>query len=180
MTKVILGIAGEIAAGKGTTAKYLVEKCGASTHRFSTALRDVAKRMYLDESRENLQQLSTLMRDGFDDNILSRVIYNDVGKDSCEVVVIDGVRRMKDIEFLEKMPEFKLIYIEADLRKRYERITKRRENIDDKEKTFDEFRRDNKREAEIQIKYLKDEADFVIDNNGTLEELYAQIDKIVA
>ncbi|HBR79994.1 MAG TPA: hypothetical protein DEA46_06195, partial [Candidatus Moranbacteria bacterium] len=78
MEKIILGIAGEIAAGKGTVAKYLVDSCGASTHRFSTALRDVAKRMYLEESRENLQKISTLMRDNFDEDILSMVIYKDV------------------------------------------------------------------------------------------------------
>lgn len=179
MEKIILGIAGEIAAGKGTTAKYLIEKYGASTHRFSTALRDVARRMYLEESRENLQKLSTLMRDGFDENILSKVIANDIEKDSNKIIVIDGVRRMRDLEFLEKMPGFKLVYIETDLKKRYERIIKREENIDDKEKTFDEFKKDNKREAEIQIKYLKNEAAFVIDNNGAFEELYAQVDKIV-
>ncbi|KKP68692.1 MAG: hypothetical protein UR66_C0004G0092 [Candidatus Moranbacteria bacterium GW2011_GWE1_35_17] len=179
MEKIILGIAGEIAAGKGTVAKYLVDNYGASTHRFSTALRDVAKRMYLEESRENLQKISTLMRDGFDEDILSMVIYKDVEKDSHEIIAIDGVRRMSDIVFLEKIPEFKLIYVETDLKTRYERITKRDENVDDGEKTFDEFKKDNKREAETQIKYLKDEVAFVIDNNGTLEELYAQIDAII-
>jgi len=179
MEKKVIGIAGEIASGKGTVAKYLVEKYGASTYRFSTVLRDIVKRMYLDESRENLQKISTLMRDNFSDDVLSMVIYKDVEKDSNKIVAIDGVRRMGDVVFLEKIPEFKLIYIEADIKKRYDRIIKRDENTDDKEKTFIEFSRDNRREAETQIKYLKDEAAFVVDNNGTLEELYAQIDKII-
>lgn len=179
MKKIVLGIAGEIAAGKGTAAKYLIDKYGASTHRFSTALRDVAQRMYLEESRENLQRISTLMRENFSTDILSRVIYKDVVNDSNSMIVIDGVRRMDDIEFLKRIPEFKLVYIKTDIKNRYDRIILREENVDDKGKTFEEFQNDNNREAELQIKDLKIEADFVLDNNGNLEDLYAQIDKIV-
>ncbi|NCA93660.1 MAG: hypothetical protein EOM84_00615 [Sphingobacteriia bacterium] len=177
--RMIFGIAGEIAAGKGTVACYLADKYNASTHRFSVALRDIAKRVYLEESRENLQKISTLLRDNFDDNILSKVIFEDVKKDINPLVVIDGVRRMADVEFFQKIPEFKLVYIETDLKKRYERITERNENVDDEGKTLDDFRRDHKKEAELQIKYLRDEADFVIDNNGTLEDLYRQIDDLM-
>lgn len=179
MSKIILGIAGEIASGKGTTAKYLIERYGASTHRFSTSLRDVARRMYLDESRENLQKISTMMRENFSDDVLSMVIYRDVANDNTQVVAIDGVRRMADIEFLKKLLEFKLVYIDADMKNRYSRIVKRGENVDDNAKTFEEFEKDHEREAELQIKDLKNEADFVIDNNGSLEQLYAQIDRII-
>jgi len=179
MKKIILGIAGEIAAGKGTIAKYLIDKYGATSHRFSTSLRDVAKRMYLEESRENLQIISSIMRENFDEDILSRVIYKDVEKDASEIIVIDGVRRMGDIVYLERLPEFKLVYVETDLKICYERIIQRDENVDDGTKTLEEFRKDHHREAELQIKYLKDEAEFVIGNNGTLEELYKQIDEII-
>lgn len=179
MQKIILGIAGEIASGKGTTAQYLIERYGASTHRFSTSLRDIAKRMYLDESRENLQKISTIMRENFSDDILSMVIYRDVANDNTQVVAIDGVRRMADIEFLKKLLEFKLVYIDADMENRYNRIVKRGENVDDNAKTFEEFENDHKREAELQIKDLKNQADFVVDNNGSLEQLYAQIDNII-
>ncbi len=179
MTKIVVGIAGEIAAGKGTVAKYLIKKHKASTHRFSTALRDVAKRMYLEESRENLQKISTMMRENFSEDVLSIVIYKDVKNDDNQIVAIDGVRRMADIEFLKKIPDFKLAYIDTSMENRYERITKRGENVDDNNKTFEKFQKDNEHEAELQIKDLKDKADFVIDNNGTIEELYAQIDKIV-
>lgn len=179
MKKNILGLAGEIASGKGTVARYILEKYKGSSHRFSTALRDVAKRMYLEENRENLQKISTIFRENFHDNILSEVIYHDVENDNHNIVVIDGVRRMADIEFLKKIPEFKLIYIDTDMKKRYERIIQRGENMDDNSKTFEEFKKDHEREAELQIKDLKQRADFVIDNNGSFKELNFQIDSII-
>jgi dephospho-CoA kinase len=180
MSKIILGLAGEIASGKGTVAKYINEKYFGSSHRFSTMLRDVARRMYMEESRENIQKISTLFRKNFSDDLMSKVIYHDVENDSHEHIVVDGVRRVPDIDYLKKLPGFKLVYIEADIEKRYERLTKRGENTDDNSKSFEEFKKDHERETELRIKDLKNIADFVVDNNGTFEELYAQIDKIIS
>jgi len=177
--KIILGLTGEIASGKGTVAKYIIKKYQGSSHRFSTILRDVAKRMHLEESRENLQKISTIFRQNFHDDILSEVIANDVTNDVHKVISIDGVRRLADTAYLTKLSDFKLIYIEADIKKRYERITKRGENSDDAQKTFEEFEKDHESEAELQIKELKNHADFIVDNNGSFENLYKQIDKIV-
>ena len=179
MSKIILGLSGEIASGKGTTAKYICEKYSGSSHRFSTMLRDIAKRMYLQENRENLQKISTIMRENFFDDILSSVIAKDVESDKHNVIAIDGVRRPADIEYLKKLTGFKLVYIQADMKKRYERIVGRGENIDDKTKTFEEFQKDHEREAERQIKDLKNRAEYVIDNNGSLKDLYKQIDEII-
>jgi dephospho-CoA kinase len=179
MSKIILGIAGEIASGKGTVAKYIRERYNGNAHRFSTVLRDVAKRMYLEENRENLQKISTIMRENFFDDILSSVIAKDVESDEHEIIAIDGVRRLADITYLQKIPSFKLVYIETDMEKRYERIILRGENTDDKTKTFEEFKKDHEREAELQIKDLKNQADFIVDNNGSFEELYQQVDEII-
>lgn len=177
--KIILGLAGEIASGKGTFAKYIVENKNGSSHRFSTMLRDVAQRMYLEENRENLQKISTMLRDNFGSDILSKTIYHDVDNDSHEIIAIDGVRRFGDIEFLKKLNGFKLVYIEADMEKRFERITQRGENADDNSKTLKEFKKDHEKEAESEIRDLKEKADFVVDNNGSFEDLYKQIDDIV-
>lgn len=177
--KIILGLAGEMTSGKGTIAKYIVDEYHGSSYRFSDMLRDIACRMHLKENRENLQKISTLFRENFQDNILSSVIAKDVENDSHEIIAIDGVRRLADISDLTKLNNFKLVYIETPIEKCFERITKRGENIDDAKKTFKEFKKDHEEEAESKIRELKEHADYVIDNSGNFEDLYKKIDKII-
>ena len=179
MKKIILGFAGEIACGKGTCVKYLAEKYGAVSFRFSDPLRDIAKRLYLDESRENLQNLSTTLRGSFGQDILSKTVFRDAENSKSKVVIIDGIRRKSDIEMFKDAPEFKLVYVDADMRMRFERIIKRGENTDEKGKTFEEFQKDHEQEAEKEIQSLKEIADFVIDNNGGEEELIKNIDGVI-
>ena len=57
--KIIIGIAGEIASGKDTVSRYCVKKHGASMYRFSDVLRDILKRLHLEENRKNLDRKST-------------------------------------------------------------------------------------------------------------------------
>lgn len=179
MAKIILGFTGEMACGKGTAAKYVVQKYGAESFRFSTMLRDVLSRLCLEQSRENLQVLSTILRQNFNEELFAKVIAEDVKKNTGDIIVIDGIRRLADIKYLEQLPEFKMAYIETDIRKCYERIVKRKENSDDAKKTFEEFKEDHKGESELQIKDLKNHADFLINNDGSFEDLYNQIDKIL-
>lgn len=179
MQKIIFGLAGEMASGKGTIARYLVKKYKGNSHRFSTMLRDLARRMYLEESRDNLQKISKIFRQDFGEDILSKVIYHDVKNDQHKIVAVDGVRRASDMKYLQTFPNFKLIYVETNLEKRFARTKARYENSDDEGKTFEEFKKDQKKEAELQIKGLKTKADFVIDNNEGFKKLYSQIDKII-
>jgi len=178
--KLILGFVGQIASGKGTAAAYLKEKHHASVHRFSTMLRDVLNRLYLEVDRDNLQKLSSAIREFFGSDTLSKVIAEDVKKDTSELIVIDGVRRPDDVKYLKNIPAFILVNINADIEKKYERIIKRGENTDDTIKTFEEFKKDHGREAEVQINDIAREAAEHIDNNGTLKELYKQLDEIIS
>ena len=179
MQKIILGFTGLIASGKGTAAKYLQEKYGAETFRFSTILRDVLDRLYLPQSRENMINLSTNLRENFGQDLLSKVIAQDASRAKTEIVVVDGMRRPADIKDLKEVPGFKMIAIEVDSKVRYERLVKRAENPGDTEKTYDEFLEDHKAETEITIPDLIKQADAVIDNNGSLEDLYKQLDELI-
>lgn len=179
MQKIIIGLVGELAAGKGMTVKYLEKKYGAASRRFSTSLRDVLDRLHLEINRKNMQDLSRILREHFGQNLLAKIIAEDAKSDNAAIVVIDGIRRPADIEYLIKLPEFRLAYITADIKTRYERLIKRGENADDNNKTFEQFARDHEAETEVLIPEIGKTAAYKIDNNGTLEELYKQVDGII-
>lgn len=180
MAKVIIGIAGEIACGKDTVGKYLAEKHGALSLRFSQPLRDILDRMSLDQNRENMAKLSMHLRKGFGEDIFSKIMLAEAKKSDNELVVVDGVRRSFDIVHMETEEHFFFVYVEASPETRYERLAKRRQNTDDATKTQAQFEKDALLETETQIRDLKERADFVVNNDGTLEELQKQIDEIVA
>lgn len=177
--KIILGISGEIASGKDTVGKHMAEKYGALSLRFSQPLRDILDRLHLDQNRENMATLSLHLRKAFGEDALSKVMLADAEKDPRDIVVVDGVRRLPDILHMETDPHFSFAYVEAAPDKRYERLILRRQNTDDATKTPAQFEKDAKLETELQIGGLKERADFVISNDGTLEELQAQVDSMV-
>lgn len=179
MSKIILGLVGPIASGKEETKKYLVEKYKAKDCRFSTILRDVLDRISIPVRRENMQKISTVLRANFGEDLLAKVIANDASKFDADIVVIDGVRRPTDIEHLVVLPNFFLIKIDANEKLRYERLIKRNENPGDSEKTFDQFINDHNSEADSLVPVVMATAKYSIDNNGTIEELHLQIDKII-
>lgn len=179
MAKIILGITGEIACGKGTITSHLAKEYGAGTHRFSTMLRDVLDRMYIEQTRDNLALISKILRKNFGEDVMAKTMMKEAENDEHEIVIIDGVRRLADIKYLRELPHFKLIYVEADINKRYERIIKRGENTDDIGKTFEEFQKEQELESEQQIRDLKNYADYAVNNDGTYVDLYGQIDKII-
>ncbi|MCX6781886.1 MAG: AAA family ATPase [Candidatus Magasanikbacteria bacterium] len=177
--KIVFGFTGLIASGKGTAAGYLKTKYGAAPYRFSTMLRDLCDRLYLEQSRDNMQTMSTAIRSHFGEETLSKVMAEDVKNDVSKIVCIDGIRRPGDVKYLRQIPGFVLINIFADMEKRFDRITKRGENTDDTKKTIEQFKLDHQKEAELQIADIAKEANEKIDNNGTIEELYSQLDKLV-
>lgn len=179
MARLILGIAGEMGSGKGTIAKHVVEERHGKAHRFSTMLRDVMDRLYIEQTRENISKLSTTLRENFGEDLMANVMLREVEHDEHDIIVVDGVRRMDDIQHLQKLSHFKFIYVDANLETRYERLKKRGEDVGDSTKTFEQFQKDEEMEPEERIRDLKNYADYVVDNNGTYMELYDQVEKII-
>ncbi len=179
MQKMIIALAGEMGCGKGTITKYLISHYDALSYRFSTPLRDILERMHRDVSRDNLSQLSTSLRNIFGDDILSEIIFADIESLDSSLIIIDGVRRESDIKYLRNLSGFKLVYIDSELPIRYARITSRGENSNDTTKTLEEFLRESEAETETRIRGLKDIAQVVIENNGTLEAFEEQCENLL-
>lgn len=177
--KIILGIVGEIAAGKTTISDYLKKKYKARSFRFSDMLRDVLNRLYLKETRENMQKLSTVLRQNFGEDIMSKVILHDVQNSKSKFIITEGIRRPSDAVWLKELSNFHIITVKTDMRLCYERLIRRAENLDDKNKTWLEFQKESKKETEQKIREIAKQADFIVDNNGSFEQLYKQIDEIM-
>jgi len=179
MPKVILGIVGPIASGKGVMKKHIEEKYQAKDCRYSTILRDVLVRLDIANSRENLQLLSTVLRQNFGEDLLARVIVKDAKNIESDIVVIDGVRRLADIKYLQEMDNFYLVAVDADPKIRYERLVKRNENEGDANKTYEQFLQDHLAEADYEVPVVMSKADFIIQNGEDLEKFYGHIDEII-
>lgn len=177
--KLIFGFVGEISSGKGTACQYLADKYDAPSYRFSTMLRDILQRLHMDISRDHMQRLSQVLREEFGQDTLAKVIAQDVNADPNLVVTVDGIRRDADIQYLREIPGFVLVYLTAEQKIRYERITSRGENTDDVKKTFEQFVQDQQAEAEQQIVKTASGADERIDNNGSLQDLQNALDELV-
>lgn len=178
--KLIIALAGEIGSGKGTFADYLREKYQAKVMKFSDPLRNILDRLHLDAKREFLQDLSTVLRKRFGEDLLSKTLFEDAKRCKEKIVVIDGVRRESDIEHFKNLKNFVLIFINLKERDRYERLVKRGEKTDDFSKTYEEFLKDHSREAEVYVKNIKKLANYTISNDSTLQEFYAKIDELMS
>jgi dephospho-CoA kinase len=179
MSKVIIGLVGELAAGKGTVAAYLKKKYQAMSFGFSDPLRQTLDLYDITKTRENAQQLSTVLRQTFGENILATAMAKRVREATADLIIVDGVRRFTDIKNLQPMLNFNLIYIKTDPEIRYQRYTKRNQFVGDDTMTFEEFEAKDGAEADRQVPKVGKKAKYTIDNNDTLEQLHRQIEEIL-
>lgn len=177
---IIIGLVAEMAGGKTTVANYLTEKYGAANYGFGIIMRDLTNRLHLPPTRENLSYLSLVIRQQFGQDVLAKAMAEDIKADTEHtMIVVESIRREEDIKFLRELKGFHLISIKADMKTRYERLIKRREKEDDANKTYEQFVKDHELDTEVSIVPLLDKAEYIIENNGSLEELHQKIDNII-
>lgn len=177
--KKIIGLTGPMASGKDAVKKYIEEKYGAKSVKFSQIIRDVLNRLRVPVSRDSMINMSLSLIDQFGKDILAKNIVEDSKEETADIVILDGVRRPADIIYAKDNDSFILIGIDADINIRYERMKSRNENLGDYNKTLEEFKEEHNLETEIMIPELLKDADYVLSNNGSLEDLYKQVDEIM-
>jgi dephospho-CoA kinase len=179
MSKLILGFTGPIASGKEAAKKYIESKYGAVSFKFSNILRNILESIAVPNDRANIIALSTFLRQQYGEDILAKAIAKNVSESADDIIVVDGIRRLADIKYLQEVPGFVLIAIDAKPEIRHARSVSRNENAGDAEKNYEEFLADHQKETELTIPEVMSKADFVISNDGDFEDLYKQIDELV-
>jgi len=179
MSKLIIGFTGLIASGKEAAKNYIENKYGASSFKFSNILRNILNDIDVEQNRDNIIDLSTFLRQRYGEDILAKAIAKNVREADEKIIVVDGIRRLADIKYLQEVPGFVLVAIDADSKIRYSRSVTRNENPGDAQKSYDDFLNDHQKETETTIPEVMAKANYQINNNGDLNVLYQEIDKMM-
>lgn len=173
----IIGLVGEKLAGKDAAANYTVQKYRAEHFRFTHILDDILADLNLSVSRRNEIDLGLGLRKIFGDGVLGKALMARVEKSRADLKVINGIR-MDEMADVKKIGA-KIIYVTAPAEIRFQRYQTRHEKTDDGVMNFKQFVEQEKEPTEIGIPALGQQADFKIENTGSLEELYGKVDEIV-
>lgn len=185
----VYGITGSIATGKSTVTKYLRDKGYLVVDSDKLAYDALTIDL---ECIEKTKRRFNLTGDGIDRKALGKIVFNDSkAKADLEAIIHPYViKKIKetindnqdqeliflDIPLLyESNLEYlcnKVIVVYLNYQKEVKRLMKR-DNIDEK---YAKIIISN----QINIEEKKSRADIVLDNNGTLENLYLQIEAMLA
>jgi dephospho-CoA kinase len=179
MGKIIIGLVGEAAAGKGTVAQYLVEKYSAKTLAFSTPMKECLTRLRVPLSREHIAAFSEFTRKAYGEDLYARVVAEDAKALPDAMVVVDGIRRPTDYQNLKELDGFHLIYVTAPVELRWARARGRGEKAGESHMSLADFKAEERLPTEREIKKIGASAEFAVDNSGKFDELYTSIVSII-
>lgn len=181
----IIGITGTLGSGKGTVAGYLVKEKG---FRHFSAREDVINpeilRRGLEINRDNMIDIANDLRRQHDPSYVAEQLFVLAQKTGADCV-LESLRAVGEVEALRKKGKFYLLAVDADIRIRYNRIYQR-QNTHSDDVTFEKFQEQEKSEMankdpnKQNIAKCIEMADYVLHNDGSIEDLHEQIEKALA
>jgi dCMP deaminase len=176
----IIGVTGYLGSGKDTVADYFKSQ-GYEHISLSDILRSDLKRAGKEATRDNLQNLGNELRQRLGGNILAERAKAML--DPEKNYVITSIGRADEIDALKGIKGFKLIFVDALPKLRYERQIKRG-RLEDKTLTLARFLKDEEKERKgggaqfREFDNIKKKADYLLTNNSTKEALFQKTEKI--
>ncbi|MBW2991537.1 AAA family ATPase [Candidatus Woesearchaeota archaeon] len=177
----IIGLTSLLGAGKTSVADYLIKK-GFEFYSLSDIIRDEIKSREQEITRQRLQVVGNELRKKYGNAVLAKRIIKKL--EPGKAYVIDSIRNPAEIQVLRKLKGFTLVFIDAPIEIRFERIKDRKREQDPM--TFEKFKKAEQKELESpdsanqQLLKCRDMAEFIITNNSSFEELYKKIDELLS
>ncbi len=173
----IICITGMPGSGKSIVSKAAVD-LGLRVYNMGDIIREETLKKYGKITPELMRQVSIDLRKKYGEDIVAIRTIEKALESREEVFVIDGVRSLKEIEVFKEYGNVVIIAVHASPRTRFERIVKRRRAGDPS--TWDEFVKRDYVELSFGIGNVIALADYMIVNEGTIEEAYKSARHILA
>jgi dephospho-CoA kinase len=173
----IIGLTGRIGSGKTTLSAYIQEKYDFQKLSFvDKILIPELQRRNETITRQNLQLLGREFYLKYGDIKLTEWLLE--GIDPSGKWIIDDIRYPTTANYIRlKFPnDFWIIGVRADIQIRFQRVLARGK---EGKISYQDFLKMDSVPTEQQIEEVLSQADYFIENDGTLAELYQQCDKIL-
>ena len=184
LKSIVFGLTGKNASGKGTVAEILKKK-NFTYHSLSDSLRDELKSLKKEETRENLIDIGNELREKGGPGVLADKLMPKLNSENNHIV--DSIRNPLEVISLRKetlLRRFFLISVDANSKLRYDRLCSRGRigDTDSWEKFIEQEKKEENNDDpnKQQLSRTMEMADYSIDNSGTLEELEAQVNRIIS
>ncbi len=177
----IVGITGTLGAGKGTVVEYLVHK-GFTHYSARSFLYEEVDARGLPRNRDSLNAVGEELRATHGAAHVVETLYERAQREGKNAI-IESIRATGEVAALKEKGGI-LIAVDADPNIRYKRVLARGSETD--HITFEKFIADEEREARgddparMNLRHCMARADITVTNDGTIEELYRQLDELLA
>jgi len=177
MTKKLILITGMPGSGKTTLAnKFRVR--GITVVSMGDVIRDLAREKDILPTPENLGRLATGIRKVGGDDAVTKLCVNSIEKIQDDVVIVDGIRSVREVEVFSQMFEVALVAVFADQKIRNARFMTRGRRDDPKDMAT--FKARDKRERSYSVESAIALADYTVLNEGNLEDLEKEFENLRA
>ena len=184
----IIGITGTLGAGKGAVVSFLTRSPYSFAH-FSVRdfLTTLIERRGLPVNRDSMVLVANELRSEHSPSYLVEQLLTEArAKPGIQDFIIESIRTEGEVTALRKLAPgaFKLFAVDADPELRYSRIVQRASATDSVD--FETFVANEQREmrsedpAKQNLGRTMELADVRFKNDGTLEELHAQVERALA
>jgi len=183
----VVGLTGTIASGRSLVKDSLTKRFHCDYVSLSTLIMEESlKKKRIPVDKFNKQNLGNELRQRYGSDALVKTAWNFMQKKK-EVLIIDSIRNPGEIEFLRKNlgRDAIIIGVDAPREMRWERVAKRNRATDPK--TAEDFAKVDDRDQGAnepdygqQVRKCIEMADYVLMNDGSVEDFAKKCDEVVA
>jgi dephospho-CoA kinase len=178
----VIGVIGQNGSGKDEVLKYLKAKYDIPFLSTGDMVREIAAKEGKEATRENLQEISERYFREFGRGCFVKLTAEKIRRNGWKIGGITGIRSLEDVQVLKSAANKDFILINVYVSNpevRYDRMRQRGEGRDPH--SYEQFLQNDKAEEELfHIQSASQYANYSISNDGTLDDLHKEIDKLVS